>query len=582
MNKTNNYNIIIVLLVIAIVIVGGIVLFRDSLFVKDINATCQATVKDQETLIEVTTDDEIEKYTYNEKYESNEKSYTINERSLINTVKLERGKSNKTVTCENEIIISGSCEAIVDDNTTTINVKTTTPLDKIIYNNQFESKELTYTINNRSLNNSVTLYSGDANKVIDCTKKIKINASCEAKIVNDKTFIKVDTTSPIEKYVYNDKYESKESSITINEASRNNKVTLYSSGANETIECATEVDINATCKAVIKKNETTITVTTSNTNIEKYVYNDKYESKSNKYVIPGQQMSNKVTLHSNGQKKTFVCTNEVVKTNLEIHLFNSGHYDDAILIRTDDKTLFIDGGRIGCQDKVLAYLKEAGVKTIDLLIGSHVEYDHVQVQGPIVDTFTVKEALYSVDINTCNSRGTCESKDQQYVLSALKRHNVKTTVAAVPSVVTVGDLKLYIIGPLSITSNKNNNSLIFIMKYYDNTFMFTGDSYSSFMNVNGLTNNAKKIGLSSIAVDVLKYPHHGNNPMNTTVLNAMKPKMIVVPNALAPQYPSSSNTNLIKNMGIKLYRVSDGNILLLSDGSNINVKMGVKASDYKR
>ena len=107
-----------------------------------------------------------------------------------------------------------------------------------------------------------------------------------------------------------------------------------------------------------------------------------------------------------------------------MHFIQSGFYDDAILIRTKTTTIFIDGGRYNAKKKVIPYLEEAGVKTIDALIGSHPHYDHIQAQGPIIDTFSVKHTYYTVDLNTCASKKTCTKEDVKYVLDSIKSKNI--------------------------------------------------------------------------------------------------------------------------------------------------------------
>ena len=146
-------------------------------------------------------------------------------------------------------------------------------------------------------------------------------------------------------------------------------------------------------------------------------------------------------------------------------------------------------------------------------------------------------------------------------------------------------MTLYFIAPTKKVCNNNNNSFIFILKYQNNTFMFTGDSYSAFNDVETLQNQASKLGLNNINVDMLKYPDHGNETLYEKVLNAINPKMIIVPNYKAAKYPSEANKNLISKHNIKLYRQSDsttGNITLISDGDNTQVLMHTSANDYRK
>lgn len=341
--------------------------------------------------------------------------------------------------------------------------------------------------------------------------------------------------------------------------------------------------ITATCTATAKDNKTTINVN-ANKKITKYIYNGTVSTK-NTYTFNKTIKTNKVVLYDeDGQNKEITCTTKIIEPNeLQIHFINADNmYDDAILIRSNKATIFIDGGR--GVNSVVKYLKDLKVKTIDYVIGSHTEYDHIDAQGEVIRRFNVKHAIYPNDITSCGCR--CEQIDVRRVLAALKEKKMTPKVQPVPSKLVIGDMTLYFIAPSKLICNKNNNSFVFILEYGENKFMFTGDSDSPLHDVNTLLANAKKAGLKNIKADFLKYPHHGNAiTVDDKLIQASGFSMTVVPNAGSPEYPYTSARERFKKLGIKMYRQSDsktGNILVLSDGKKISVKMDVKASTYAK
>ena len=115
--------------------------------------------------------------------------------------------------------------------------------------------------------------------------------------------------------------------------------------------------------------------------------------------------------------------------------------------------------------------------------------------------------------------------------------------------------------------------------------MFTGDADSVFNNESQLIANAKSLGLSGIETDVFKYPHHGNETLSDKLFDTMKVKYIIVPNVNASQHPNVIFRDKMNQKGVKLYRQSDsktGNILITSDGNNINFTMDVTAITYAK
>ena len=267
---------------------------------------------------------------------------------------------------------------------------------------------------------------------------------------------------------------------------------------------------------------------------------------------------------------------------MEIHFINAGgYYDDAILIRSDKATIYIDGGR--GKDAVVKYLHELKINTIDYVIGSHTEYDHIDAQGEVIKQFNVKHAIYPNDITRCGC--SCESNDVWRVNSALKSKNMQPEVQPVPSKLVVGDMTLYFLAPYKIGCNKNNNSFIFILQFGNNKFMFTGDADSALNDVNQLLTNAQKLGLTGIETNLLKYPHHGNQGLNDTFLDKIKASYVVVPNVNACTTPARVSIDKLNARNIKMYRQCDsktGNILVTSDGKNINITMDIVASTYAK
>ena len=391
--------------------------------------------------------------------------------------------------------------------------------------------------------------------------------------------------SKISKYLLPDNTQKEKNSTYNVNVNETYKFTIFDH-YNNSFEKSITIDDNgvinplkASCKAIFKDGKTTISIT-SNKKIVKYIYNG-IESTSDTYTFNSKVIDNKVKLYSRDNQEIEVnCKANM--GNLEIHFINAGgYYDDAILIRSDEITIFMDGGRgSGAVDK---YLKELNVSTIDYVIGSHTEYDHIDAQGVIITNYDVKNVLYPNNILKCGC--SCESKDVDKVKKALTKKNMKPIVNEVPFKIELNDITLYFLAPWSIGCNKNDNSFIFILQYGNNKFMFTGDSYSPLQKIDQLTSNAKSLGLSNIKVDVVKYPHHGNQNIFDDFLDAVTPKYFIVPNINASDKPSNSIRNRLKSRGITVYRQSDsktGNILITSDGNTIQFTMDVKAESYAR
>ena len=379
-----------------------------------------------------------------------------------------------------------------------------------------------------------------------------------------------------------------------------------------TVKNIDKIKPSGNCSATIENSKTTITVNaTDNVGVSYYLYNGTDKSNSNTYTYNSSLSKASVIVYDKANNLTNMSCSIVNKDkvnpiptptpepdpvqvvndgNIEMHFIVSGHDDDAILIRTDKYTIMIDGGRYEDRKNVIPYLQDLGIKKIDALIGSHVHYNHVQAQAAIIDAFEVSHAYYSVDIFNCiklkQCKGSGEKLDNKYIAAKLKEKNIPTTVLTVGDYLEFGEMKLYFIGPLAkkLTTHENANSFVFILKYRNTSYMFTGDAPSKDMDAAKFQENAKKWNLS-IDIDVLKWPHHGYNDLNDAFFAATTPKYAIVPtsNSCSSKYPSSVNKKLIQKYGTKYYqRCEYKNMVLISDGTNIDIKTNQKAIDYKR
>src|SRR5690606_12325294 len=72
---------------------------------------------------------------------------------------------------------------------------------------------------------------------------------------------------------------------------------------------------------------------------------------------------------------------------------------DATLIQADDVVILIDAGRHDRSD-VVPYLRSIGIKSIDLLVGTHPHADHIGQFPEVLRAFPVKEVWLSGDVHT--------------------------------------------------------------------------------------------------------------------------------------------------------------------------------------
>ena len=146
----------------------------------------------------------------------------------------------------------------------------------------------------------------------------------------------------------------------------------------------------------------------------------------------------------------------------------------------------------GIEDNTLiTYLKNQGVRTIDLVIISHGDNDHNGNLENLIKNFKIKKVILSYfDYNT------------HQIL--IKNNFNNYAFVRKGDVFKINNILFEILWPVKDMKNVNNNSIVFKMSFSNTTYLFTGDIEKEVEEK--IIDMEKKID-----VDVLKIAHHGSN-----------------------------------------------------------------------
>lgn len=204
--------------------------------------------------------------------------------------------------------------------------------------------------------------------------------------------------------------------------------------------------------------------------------------------------------------------NKEVSNNIksQVTYINVGQ-GDSTLIQNNNQTVLIDAGHgDGYENASLNYLKEHSINTLDALILTHCDADHINDAKNIIYQLNVKKIYMS-------SR-TSSSYTYIKLLNTIKEKKKKITVPKVGDTFQVGVGSIEFIGVGEGAQNNNDSSLC--MRYDDgyHRFVFTGDAAESM---------EKK--LNKVQCDVFQAGHHGSAYSNSdNLLSRMKASYVVV------------------------------------------------------
>lgn len=262
-----------------------------------------------------------------------------------------------------------------------------------------------------------------------------------------------------------------------------------------------------------------------------------------------------------------------VERGLEVYYFDVERVD-AILIRCEGATCFVDVGFKRDAKPVLTYLRALGVEKLDVYIGTHAHADHVAGAATIIHELRPDAVLiphkrvWSAILADGDSaqKKTCEAIGYKIL-----RHG---------DIFPLGGATVKCLGPINVRSVdpsatvENDNSLIFKVIYGQRSFLFTGDTSDGVLRA---VNKEYPGGLRS---DVFKNPHH-NGTHDADIVEMVQPKVTVFCTSDERQ-PADAYVRLLKRAGSASYVTCsqrDGNVLVTTDGVDLNVCCGYPLSE---
>ncbi len=236
---------------------------------------------------------------------------------------------------------------------------------------------------------------------------------------------------------------------------------------------------------------------------------------------------------------------------------------DAILIETPDGVqALIDGGPDGAVLRELARELSWGDRSLDLIVGTHPDKDHI---GGLVDVL----ARYTV-ASILTTENTGETMTASAYQKALTAETDIVHMARVGQVYALGaSTTLTILSPARDPSmlESNTASIVAKLSYGDIDFMLTGDAPSSIEDYLSVTYGVQ------LQSEVLKLGHHGSKTSTSDLfLATVKPTYAVVSAGADSSYghPHQEVVERVTAAGITIKSTADGKrVKFVTDGQTV-------------
>ena len=256
------------------------------------------------------------------------------------------------------------------------------------------------------------------------------------------------------------------------------------------------------------------------------------------------------------ETETYPCTVDFLKTGKA----------DAMVIHTQNHTVVIDCGEKSDGSKVLNCLNSSGTDTIDYLILTHYDQDHIGGAAKVINQLNISHIL--------GANYTQKSTEYTRLSEAMSEKNLNMELVTKTTTFYLDDVTFEIY-PCQRAEyqegNDNNHSLIIKMTHHEEIFLFAGDAMqerlAEIMDIGDCT--------------VLKEPYHGREIANLGVfLDNVTPEYAVI--STDEETLSDTVTQALSERNIETYiTFQDGNIRCISTGTAVRFTAGMNFKEQE-
>ena len=250
---------------------------------------------------------------------------------------------------------------------------------------------------------------------------------------------------------------------------------------------------------------------------------------------------------------------EEEKVPLSVTFFNVGK-GDAILVEAGEETMLIDAGYDDTADTVLSYLKKQKIESLDYLVITHFDKDHVGGADRIAAAVEVKTVL----------QPDYESDSAQTVeyLAELQRQGLEPERVRETKKLTFGETECTVYPPRRQEYKEEDNdfSLVVSLRCGNESFLFAGDAEKERLSE---LLEEEELDLSH---QVLKVPHHGRKEKNSEeFFRAVSPEAAVI-TCSEEEGADEKVLKILEEMGTEIFLTSEGTVTCRTDGKSLKFK----------
>lgn len=202
------------------------------------------------------------------------------------------------------------------------------------------------------------------------------------------------------------------------------------------------------------------------------------------------------------------------KAAMSVHFIDVGQGDSIFIKTPTNKHILIDGGHLTAGEKVVNYLHQQNVQTIDLLIATHPHIDHIGGLIDVIDAFTIDQIVDSGQIHV--------TKTFAQYMGRILRDSIPLSIVQRGDIISIDPfLTIEVLNSYNVGESINNSSIVLKITYDQLTLLFMSD----------LEEAKEKSLLEDHLLDahIIKVAHHGSQTSSTkSFIEQVNPQVAIL------------------------------------------------------
>jgi beta-lactamase superfamily II metal-dependent hydrolase len=243
--------------------------------------------------------------------------------------------------------------------------------------------------------------------------------------------------------------------------------------------------------------------------------------------------------------------------DLQVHFIDVGQGDSLLIQTPSDKTILIDGGPPEAGDKIVSYLEEQQIDSIDLLVATHPDIDHIGGLPYVMKEFKVKNILDSGKLHSTRTYAA--------YLHQIRKQNIPVHIAMENEKIRLDpELSIRVLNTYGATKSNNQSSIVLKLTYEEVDFLLMSDIE--------MEQEKELMDKHDLQAEIIKVAHHGSNTStSSSFLQAVNPETALLTYSKENDFghPVDRVIDNLNNINAMIYSTAGyGDIVIRTDGKS--------------